>query len=112
MMVETPVSHSIGNRIERQLALEIVRPSGRRWQYGLCSELSLIKVQQAQIEIQMRFGVLNLRRDAHQHLLRLLFLAGTPQRNIEPVRAIDQTIVALRQRSSPIKRSCRSVELA
>ena len=51
-----------------------------------------MEAQKPQVEIQMWLSVLHIGRDACQNLCRLLFLALSTQRNIKPVRAIDQAV--------------------
>src|SRR5271170_1120770 len=96
-MIDTPVSDTIANRVEGQLPFEILRPGGRRRQDSFSCELPLVEVQKTQIKIQVWFSVLNIRGDAFQYLCSLLLLASTLQRNVEPVRTIDEAVIGLRQ---------------
>ena len=91
-MIYAPVPHSVGHSVEGQLAFEILRSRRRIRQHGLFRELSLIEAPKPQVEIQMWLSVLHIGRDACQNLCRLLFLALSTQRNIKPVRAIDQAV--------------------
>src|SRR5580704_7233444 len=112
MMIDPPVSNTIAHRIEGQLAFEILRARRRRRQHSLRRKLPLVEVQQTEIKVQMGLGVLNLGGNPYQYLLRLILFTSTFQRNVEPVRAIDQAIVSLGQSASLIERGCGLVELA
>src|SRR5580658_7743898 len=112
VMIDTPVRDAICHRIEGQFTFEILRSRGWRRQHSLCRKLSLIETQELQIKIQMRLGVLDIRRNTRQNLRSLLLLARAAERDIEPVRAIDQAVIALRQRSRSVKGSCRLIKLA
>src|SRR3981081_3002067 len=107
-----PVPNAIAHRIEGQLAFEVLRSRRRRRQHGLCCKLPLVEVQKTQIKIQVWLSVLDSGGDASQYVRRLLLFASTLQRNVKPVRTIDQAVVCLRQGPGLAERNRGLVELA
>jgi len=110
-MVEVPIAYAITNRIEGKLRFQVTRLRWRRRRYLPFGELSLIEAQKAQIEVQVWLRILYFGRNAGQRLTRSCLLAGPSQRNIKPIRAINQAVVILRQRPRSFEGSCRRVEL-
>jgi len=112
MMIDMPVANAIGYRVEAELAFYIGGVSGRRRQHRFFGQLPLVEVKQAQIKVEMWFGVLHLWGDSSQRLSSLLLLARAHQGDVEPVRAIDQAVVRFREIARAAERSCRRIEVA
>jgi hypothetical protein len=84
-VVQVPISDSIIDCIERQLAFDIVGTGGRRGQEFLFGELALIETKQPEIEQKMGLSILQIWANVLQDVHSLFRFPRALERYVKPV---------------------------
>ena len=103
---------AVGHGVESQLSLCVIRVRGLGRQNVLLRQRALIKTLQPQIKQQMRLRVFHLGRNSLENLRGFRRFVAPAERDIQPVRAINQAVIVFRQHPCFSKRLRRRRELA